>query len=69
MVAPRKRTAGRTFIQRSRDVSPEEKATFHQETGAGRGRVKRKFFGLSKNDEDAIGKVIEDAIDEAFKKP
>ena len=45
---------GPTLIQRSRRVPPSEKAAFHQVVGAGRSRVKREFFGVSPQDEEAI---------------
>ena len=47
------------MIQRSRRISPAEKAAYHQEAGAGRSRVKRKFLGLTEADEDAILARIE----------
>jgi hypothetical protein len=34
-------------VQRSRRRSPQEKAVFHQVTGAGKARVKREFLGLT----------------------
>lgn len=40
-------SSGGTFIQRSRSVPGADKALFHNVTGAGKSRVKRKFFGLS----------------------
>ena len=45
---------GGTFIQRSRSVGAADKAFFHNETGAGRARVIREFFGLSDEDEAFI---------------
>jgi hypothetical protein len=51
-----------TLIQRSRRVPPAEKATFHQITGAGRRKVIREFFGVSRQDEDAIHQRLDDAI-------
>lgn len=53
----------RTFIQRSREVSPEEKAIFHNVTGAGRSHVKRPFMDLNADDEDVLTKAVEDGID------
>ncbi len=46
--------AKQTRIQRSRNLTPLEKATFHTITGAGTSKVKREFFGLSPADEAAI---------------
>ena len=43
-MAKRPRT---TRNQRSRAVSPALKALFHNESGAGKSRVKRRFFGLT----------------------
>jgi hypothetical protein len=53
---------GPTFIQRSRTVSSEEKAIFHQVTGAGRSRVKREFFELNQADEQLLGEKLEQAV-------
>ena len=39
--------SGPTMIQRSRRVSPTQKAFAHQVTGAGRSRTKRPFLGLT----------------------
>ena len=55
----KRRTSGRagskgTFIQASRAESPEQKALYHQVTGAGKSRVLRKFFELSEDDEQAL---------------
>lgn len=47
------------MIQRSRRVSPSEKAAFHQESGAGKSRVRRQFFGLSASDEAAIVDLVD----------
>jgi hypothetical protein len=49
------RQGGSTFIQRSRGESSEQKAIFHNVSGAGRSHVKRPFFGVS--DEDAAAAV------------
>ena len=40
-----------------------EKAAYHQITGAGRGHVKRRFFGLSGEDERAISERIAQHLD------
>lgn len=56
------RRKGPTMIQRSRSVSPLQKAEFVTE-----GRVSRDFFGLTAADEAAIGDRIEQALDQAFK--
>lgn len=61
-MAKRPRT-GPTFIQRSRAVSPERKAIFHDVTGAGRSRVLRPFFRLTSRDEDWIMRELEQRLD------
>lgn len=48
-----------TFIQQSRAVSPEQKALYHSVLGAGKGRVKREFFGVSEAELTAIGRRVE----------
>ena len=35
------------MVQRSRRTSPQDKAFFHQVTGAGKARTKREFLGLT----------------------
>ncbi len=44
------KASGVTFIQRSRSISAADKAFWHNETGAGRRRVKRVFFDLNNTD-------------------
>lgn len=51
-----------TFIQRSRAVSPEQKALYHQVLGAGKSRVKREFFGVSDADLAAIKSRLEAGV-------
>lgn len=53
-----KTRTGPTFIQRSRQVAPEQKALYHDELGAGRSRVKRPFFQLDRNDEQVLVEEI-----------
>ncbi len=57
-----RRTQG-TFIQKSRAVSPKQKAEYHEELGAGRSHVKREFFSLNAQDEAAIVDRVDDALD------
>lgn len=52
-------TTGKTFIQRSREASPEFKALIHEELGAGRARVRRPFFQLTAADEEAIWRELD----------
>jgi hypothetical protein len=56
------RRVGPTFIQRSRTVSPKQKAEWHEEEGAGRSHVKRSFFDLNAEDEAAIQQAIDDGV-------
>jgi hypothetical protein len=60
----RARGTGPTMIQRSRSVSPAEKAAFHQIEGAGRSHVLREFFGLTPDDESAIVDRVAKALDQ-----
>ena len=50
---------GPTLVQRSRRRSPQDKAFFHQVTGAGKSRTRREFLGLT--DEEL--RQIEDALE------
>lgn len=56
------RRTGPTFIQRSRQVGPEEKALYHEELGAGRSRVTRPFLALTARDEALIQQELERRI-------
>lgn len=58
-----KRRSGPTLIQQSRRKSPEEKALYHQELGAGRSGVTRKFLGLTAQDENDILALLDKRID------
>lgn len=55
---------GPTLIQRSRAVSPQDKATFHVVTGAGKSRTKRDFFNLGPGDEDGIAALLQRRVTE-----
>lgn len=52
-----------TMIQESRRKSPEEKALYHQELGAGKSHVKRPFLNLTADDERDIVTLIERGMD------
>lgn len=52
-----------TILQRSRRVDAAFKALMHQERGAGKSRVLRKFFGLSQADEAFVEEEIGQALD------
>ena len=49
---------GPTLVQRSRRVSPQTKAYYHQVAGAGKSRVRRDFLGLSDRELLDIGYAI-----------
>ena len=59
VVAKSVRRSGRTMIQRSRQKSSEEKALYHNVTGAGRSRVIRQFMGLTTQEEKDIETRVE----------
>lgn len=59
----RPRRVRRTLIQRSRAVSPQEKAAYHTVTGAGRSRVKREFFDVGREDTQAIVNVLQTRLE------
>lgn len=54
-----RRSAGPTFIQRSRSESSEQKAIWHNESGAGKSRVRRQFFELGTDDQVAVKEGLE----------
>jgi len=58
-MAKKGRPKGPTLIQRSRRKSPAEKAIYHDQAGAGRSRVKRRFFELTERDQQLIGQTLE----------
>ena len=58
-MAKRPKRAGPTFIQRSRGESSEQKAIWHNVTGAGRSQVVREFFGLDDSDHTAVRDAVE----------
>ncbi len=57
-----KRQAKQTLIQRSRAISPQQKAIYHNVSGAGRGRVKREFFDLAQEDLTAVTELLESRL-------
>jgi hypothetical protein len=59
-----KRRFGRrmTFIQESRLVLPEQKALYHHVLGAGKSRVTREFFDISRADLDEIVKRLDQSL-------
>jgi hypothetical protein len=60
--AARRLKGGATFIQRSRATSSEEKAIYHNVTGAGKSGVIREFFGASDNDQTVMVGELEQLI-------
>lgn len=63
-----KRAKGPTFIQRSRAMSSEEKAMYHNVAGAGKSRVTRVFFELDDADIDAIVDQVDRWVTSAVSK-
>lgn len=63
-----KKKAGRTLIQRSRDLRPAEKALFHNVSGAGKSRVKREFFDLDDSDVKAMTEELERRVTKNLQK-
>jgi phage gpG-like protein len=53
---------GPTLIQQSRRVPAEQKAIYHQVTGAGKSHVRREFVGLTDDDERKIADTIDRAL-------
>lgn len=51
--------SGGTFIQRSRAVAGADKALFHNVSGAGKSKVKRRFFGLSEAEKETIRQKVQ----------
>lgn len=51
-----------TIIARSREISSEQKAIWHNVVGAGKSRVKREFFELNEADKLALGVGLEKAV-------
>jgi len=65
----RPRASPATFIQRSRSVSSEEKAAYHNILGAGRRGTIRRFFDLGEDDQEALktalGRLVEGRLKSA----
>lgn len=64
-----KRTPGSTMVQRSRRLSPQLKALYHQKTGAGRSRVRRPFLGLTDAELRTIATTLDAGIRKTFGRP
>jgi hypothetical protein len=63
----RQRFSGPAFIQRSREMSSEQKAIFHNITGAGRSRVFRRFMGLTAIEQEKVRGILGGLIDQRVK--
>jgi hypothetical protein len=57
----------KTLIQQSRAISSKQKAEWHELDGAGKSHVKREFFGLNRDDEDALEQRLSDGLDRQLK--
>lgn len=67
-MAKRPRRSGPTFIQRSRSVSSEQKAIYHQVMGAGPRGVRREFFDLNESDKNVATEMIDRMAQEQLNK-
>lgn len=54
-----KRGPSGTLMTRSRAIGPEQKALYHNDLGAGRGKVLREFVGLTAEDAAAVVDKVE----------
>ena len=59
---------GPTLVQRSRAVSPEQKAVYHAVSGAGKARVKRDFFDLGPGDDEAVRTLLQGRVTERLRR-
>ncbi len=66
-MAKRKKT-GPTLIQRSRSKGAEEKALYHNVTGAGKSKVTRKFLGLTEQEQEQIRQRVIAGMDRELKR-
>lgn len=55
---------GPTLIQRSRAISPQQKAIYHAVAGAGKARTIRDFFDLGPGDAESIGRLLQRRVTE-----
>jgi len=53
---------GPTLTQRSRAISPQQKAIYHAVTGAGKSRVVRDFFNIGPGDAEALTRLLQGRI-------
>jgi hypothetical protein len=59
---------GPTMIQRSRAVSPQDKAVFHAVAGAGKARTVRNFFDLGPGDEAEVQRMLQRRVSERMQR-
>jgi hypothetical protein len=57
-----RRSGRRTLIQKSRSISPQQKAIWHTVAGAGKSKVKRNFFDVSASDLVEIAAFLETRV-------
>lgn len=62
-----KRQGGQTFISKSRQVPSEQKAIWHNVTGAGRRGVIRRFFDTNDEDANVFAQSLERLIEARLK--
>lgn len=60
----KRRRRGPTLIQRSRAISPQQKAIYHAVAGAGKARTIRDFFDLGPDDPEAIRRLMQSRVTE-----
>lgn len=56
------------MIQRSRAISPQQKAIYHAVSGAGKSKVIRDFFDLGPNDPEAIRRLLQGRLTERMQR-
>jgi hypothetical protein len=63
----KRQRSGPTFIGLSRQVASEQKAIWHNVTGAGRRGVIRQFFDVNEEDQTAFAQGLEKLIQARLK--
>lgn len=58
---------GPTFIGLSRQVASEQKAIWHNVTGAGKSQVIRRFFDVNEQDQAACAEALEKLVEARLK--
>lgn len=62
------RRKGPTLVQRSRRISPQQKAYWHHASGAGTSKIRRPFLELTEAEAAFIGDAIDKGILEQLNK-